>query len=138
MKGVLEMDPYQSLMKVFNTIVKDMEKTPLYILDNNWKETIEIRIPNLNRAFGSIQFCGGDKKEPYLELRFKRVHLRNANVFDIMNEINEKPFRSDVIKRDGKEPEAIRYHFSDDSLAGLKLIERIFNLLSDNIQVKSY
>lgn len=131
------MNPYLPLMEAYNTIVKEVEKTPLYILDNDWKETLEIRFPNSTKAFGSIQFCGGDKKAPYLELRFKRVHLRSANVFEVINEINEEPFRSDVIKKDGREPEAIRFHFYGDSPSACQLIQKIFKTLGNNLPVKS-
>lgn len=118
---------FDSLVKIYNTIFEQIANTSLTVYDNGWQETFEIRYPNSTKAFGSIQFCGGNKKRPYLELRFKRVHLRAADLFEVLDSINEKPFRSDVIRKDGSEPEAIRYHFYEDCLAARQIICKIFN-----------
>lgn len=56
-------------------------------------------------------------------------------MYDVINQIDEKPFRNDVVKKDGKEPEAIRYHFYQDNMDGRQLIKRIFKALTENLNL---
>ena len=127
------MKSHDSLLNLFDTIKGEIKNTPLCIYDNNWKSTVEIHLPPSSKAFGSIQFCGGDKKAPYLELRFKRVHLRAAEVFEVINQIDEKLFRNDVVHNDATEPEAIRFHFYEDTDVARELIKEIFNTLDKGL-----
>ena len=102
----------ESLQHVYACISEALGRAQLLLDESRgWKETVEIHLPDpeYQRAFGSIQYCSACKShESFLELRFKKEHLRYAGIFDEINAVRDNPYRNDA---KSKNPEAIRFHF---------------------------
>lgn len=109
----------ESLKEVYKCIEEMLRKVDLSLDDSNkWKETIEIHLPDpdYQLAFGSIQYLLANKThKSFLELRFKRQHLKYVGMLEKLDAMKDNPFRNDAKT---EKPEAIRFHFCvmDDSV----------------------
>lgn len=100
------------LQEVYICITEALSRAKLSLDDSKgWAETIEVHLddPEYQYAFGSIQYCKACKSHAsYLELRFKKKHLKYVGMFQELDTIKDNPYRNDA---KSENPEAVRFHF---------------------------
>jgi len=102
----------EPLQEVYHCIEEAVSRAKLLLDDSRgWKETIEIHLPdpNYQYAFGSIQYCKECKsRASFLELRFKRQHLKYAGMLAQIDTLPDDLYRNDA---KSKNPAAVRLQF---------------------------
>lgn len=117
--------PSANLRRFFLFLQSTMLESGLSIPPAKAQATLELHHPNSHYAFGSIQICR-PRAGYYLELRFKRDHLRSAGLFEKIDEQNDNPYRKDVT---GPTSEAIRFQFRNPDGRAEEFVKELAEIL---------
>lgn len=122
--------PSANLRRFFLFLQSTMLEAGLSIPPPKAQATLELHHPRSKHAFGSIQICR-PQAGYYLELRFKRDHLRNAGLFEKIDEQNNNPYRQDVYSPTA---EAVRFQFRNPDASAEEFVIELAQILKAGIR----